>query len=63
MFRSERPNSEGHINAYGNYYYTVIGQYQHIQTLLLQCHEYKILAFNNYCDVPEFIKILIIYYN
>jgi hypothetical protein len=49
MFRYERPSSEGHINTCGNYYYNVIGHYQCI--LLVQCHEYKILAFNNYTVV------------
>jgi hypothetical protein len=36
---------------------TMIGHYQCIHTVSLQCHEYKILAFNKYSDVPEFIKI------
>jgi hypothetical protein len=35
--------------------------YQCIQTLLLQCHEYKILDFNNHSDVLVFVKWLLLW--
>jgi hypothetical protein len=41
---------KGIINTYGNYYYNVIGHYQYLQKLLLQCHRNKILFCDNYYE-------------